>query len=225
MKYVCKQQGFTLIELMISMAIGSIVMASVMTSFISQHETYIAQDDVVEMQQNARVAMDRLTRDIRSIGYDPDNIGAALTTSGINAGTASTLRFTRDDGSGGLETVEYSLYDAYASANPAANDGKVDDLACETTDKNGNSSGRQPIAENVSRLEFRYLDKDDNPTSTVGKVRSIQISLMMESANQTGTSLSSTRTYTTPSGANWTSNSGYRSMFLTSTILCRNLGL
>lgn len=225
MKYVCKQQGFSLIELMISLAIGSIVMASVMTSFISQHETYIAQDDVVEMQQNARVAMDRLAQDIRSIGYDPDNIGVALTTSGINAGTASTLSFTRDDGSGGLETVEYSLFDAYAFATPAANDGKVDDLACKITDKNGNSSGRQPIAENVSRLEFRYLDKDDNPTSTVGQVRSIQIALMMESAHQTGISLSATRTYTTPSGTIWTSNSGYRSMFLTSTILCRNLGL
>jgi len=221
-----QQKGFTLIELMIAMTVGGIVMAAVMTSFFSQHETYLAQDEVVEMQQNARIAMDMLARDIRTIGYDPDSLGAALTTSGIDAnGTASTLTFTRDDETGGLETIEYSLYDAFVSATPPKNDGKVDDLALQVTDKFGNSGGRQPIAENISQLEFRYLDENGNPTSTLAKVQSIQVSLLVQSSNGATNSPPPSRSYTTPAGVTWSSDDGYRSLFLTSTIYCRNLGL
>ncbi len=59
-------------------------MAAVMTSFLSQHRSYLAQDDMVEMQQNFRVAMDMLTRDIRTAGYDPNDLGDAITTAGAN---------------------------------------------------------------------------------------------------------------------------------------------
>lgn len=226
MNILKQQKGFTLIELMISMAVGGIVMAAVMTSFFSQHETYLAQDEVVEMQQNARIAMDMLAHDIRTIGYDPDNRGAALTTSGIDAnGTASTLTFTRDDETGGLETIEYSLYDAFASTTPPKNDGNVDDLALKITDKSGVSGGRQPIAENINQLEFRYLDEDGNPTSTLTKVRSIQISMLVQSSHWATKSPPPSRNYTTPAGVTWSSDNGYRSLFLTSTIYCRNLGL
>lgn len=224
MNILKQQKGFTLIELMISMAVGGIVMAAVMTSFFSQHETYLAQDEVVEMQQNARIAMDMLAHDIRTIGYDPDNRGAALTTSGIDAnGTASTLTFTRDDETGGLETIEYSLYDAFSTVSK--NDGKIDDLALEITDKSGASGGRQPLAENISQLEFRYLDDDGNTTSTLTKVRSIQISMLVQSSHSATKSPPPSRSYTTPAGVTWSSDNGYRSLFLTSTIYCRNLGL
>jgi len=235
-----EQKGFTLVELMIAMLVGGVVMAAVMTSFLSQHETYLAQDEVVEMQQNARVAMDMLSRDIRTIGYNPEGkTSAELTTSGIQAdGTASILTFTRDDGTGTgtPETIEYSLYDAYG----ADGDGKVDDLGRKV----GNAT-IQPVAENISRLEFRYLDEDGNPTNTLSSVRAIQVSMMVQAANPATKSPPLQRTYTLlpvpgarpieplPTESNvpringdeWTSDSGYRSIFLTSTVHCRNLGL
>ncbi|WP_169737351.1 PilW family protein [Desulfobulbus elongatus] len=215
-----QQKGFTLVELMIAMLVGGVVMAAVMTSFLSQHETYLAQDEVVEMQQNARVAMDMLTRDIRTIGYDPGgDLGAELTTLGIQGdGTASILTFTRDDGTGVLETIEYSLFDAYVTTG--RNDGKVDDLAREE-----DGGGRQVVAENISQLEFRYLDEDGDPTNTLSGVRAIQVSMMVQATNPATKSPPPPRTYTTPSGATWTSDNGYRSLFLTSTVHCRNLGL
>ncbi len=221
-----KQGGFTLVELLIAMAVGGVVMAAVMTSFMSQHETYLAQDEVVEMQQNTRVALDMLSRDIRSIGYDPVRLGAGLTTTGIHDdnGTAATLAFTRDDGTGKLETIEYSLIDAFASASPPRNDGRVDDLAREETKAGKPSSGRQPVAENVSLLEFRYLDASGYPTSKTNNVHAIQVSMMVQAANPATKSPPAQQTYTTPSGAVWTSDNSYRSMFLTTTIHCRNLG-
>lgn len=215
-------RGFTLVELMIAMAIGALVMASVMTSFLSQHRSYLAQDDVVEMQQNARVAMDMLTRDIRSAGYDPNNIGAGITTAGAN-----NLVFTREDdlATNGLQTIFYSLYDAFATATPPANDGLVDDLAVKMTNALGGSAGRQAVAENISKLEFHYLDKDELVTADLGKIRSIQISLLATAGNP-DQNFTNTMTYTTASGATWGPfNDKLRRRLFITTINCRNIGL
>jgi type IV pilus assembly protein PilW len=62
-------RGFTLIELLISMALSGIVMSAIYTLFISQNRSYSIQEQVSEMQQNARVAMDRIVRDVRMAGY------------------------------------------------------------------------------------------------------------------------------------------------------------
>jgi type IV pilus assembly protein PilW len=64
-----KTRGFTLIELLISMALSGIVISAIYTLFISQNRSYSIQEQVSEMQQNARVAMDRIVRDVRMAGY------------------------------------------------------------------------------------------------------------------------------------------------------------
>jgi type IV pilus assembly protein PilW len=217
-----KNRGFTLVELLIAMLVGGIVMAAVMTSFQSQHNTYLAQDQVVEMQQNARVAMDLLVRDIRSAGFDPNNLGAGITVAG-----AQTLSFTREDDlpAAGLETISYSLYDAFAAAVPPSNDGLVDDLARQVTTAAGTSAGRQVAAENISRLEFRYLDAASAPTAVLADIRSIQVSIMVQAAQPDTKSPPASRPYTTPSGVVWNSTAGFRSVYLTTTVQCRNLGL
>lgn len=214
-----KEKGFTLVELMIAMAVGGIVMAAVMTSFIAQHRSYVAQDDVIEMQQNARVAMEMLTRDIRSAGYDTNELGAGVTTAG-----PSNLVFTRDDGTGVLERISYSLFDAFIP--DADNDGLVDDLS-RTVDTGFPLVPGLPqvVAENVSQLEFVYLDKDGVVTANLGDIRSIQVSIMMQSAQIDTKSNPPSMTYTTPSGAVWNSTPGYRSRYLSTTVNSRNLGL
>jgi type IV pilus assembly protein PilW len=71
-----KTRGFTLIELLISMALSGIVISAIYTLFISQNRSYSIQEQVSEMQQNARVAMDRIVRDVRMAGYGVVNDGA-----------------------------------------------------------------------------------------------------------------------------------------------------
>ena len=63
------QRGLTLIELMVGLAISFIVIAAVYRTFISQQKTYAVQDQVAEAQQNARVGMNILMRDLRMAGY------------------------------------------------------------------------------------------------------------------------------------------------------------
>jgi type IV pilus assembly protein PilW len=65
-------KGFTLVEIMIALALSGIVMAAIYTAFLSQQRSYLAQEQVSEMQQNIRAGVDILTREIRMAGCDPD---------------------------------------------------------------------------------------------------------------------------------------------------------
>jgi type IV pilus assembly protein PilW len=62
-------KGFTLIELMIAMAITLVVMGAIFMTFKSQQDSYVVQDQVTRMQQNLRGAMYVMTRDIQMAGY------------------------------------------------------------------------------------------------------------------------------------------------------------
>jgi type IV pilus assembly protein PilW len=65
------KKGFTLIELMVAIAIGSIIMAAIYSVFISQQRTQINEQMTVAMQQTLRAAVYLIQRDIRMAGYDP----------------------------------------------------------------------------------------------------------------------------------------------------------
>ncbi len=62
-------QGFTLVELMVAMAISLVVMGAIFLTFKSQQDSYIIQDQITATQQNLRAAMYMLTRDIQMAGY------------------------------------------------------------------------------------------------------------------------------------------------------------
>ena len=64
-----KNQGLTLIELLVAMAISAILIAAIYRTFIGQHKTYTVQEQVVDMQQNVRVAINRMMREIRMAGF------------------------------------------------------------------------------------------------------------------------------------------------------------
>src|SRR5215510_2168440 len=63
--------GFTLTELMVAMAIGMVVLSAVTTTFMAQARFYNAQEQINEMQQNARGALDVITRELKMAGYKP----------------------------------------------------------------------------------------------------------------------------------------------------------
>ena len=65
------QKGFSLLELMVAMAIASVLMAGIYTFYHNQLKTHITQQEMVDMQQDARAAMYMMTREIRMAGYDP----------------------------------------------------------------------------------------------------------------------------------------------------------
>jgi len=157
------KQGFTLVELLVAMAISGVVMAGIYTAYSSQQKSYVTQEQIAAMQQNLRAAMYVMQREIRMAGYDPTGSGNFGITDirlkdiddNLDVNGNSSLEFTidqNDDGNlgGGDETVYYCIYD-YPTAAP---DGRTD-LAQRHGPKVG-GGGRQLLAENIEALGFAY---------------------------------------------------------------------
>lgn len=64
-----KKNGVTLIELLIALVVSTILTAVLYRIFISHQKIYTVQDQVADMQQNVRIAMGQMTREIRMAGY------------------------------------------------------------------------------------------------------------------------------------------------------------
>lgn len=64
-----RQSGFTLVEIMIAMVLGLIIVAGVIQIFISNNQAYRVTDSHSKLQDNARFALEVLSRDIRSAGF------------------------------------------------------------------------------------------------------------------------------------------------------------
>ncbi|MBS3919037.1 MAG: prepilin-type N-terminal cleavage/methylation domain-containing protein [Deltaproteobacteria bacterium] len=65
--------GVTLIELLIALVVSAILVAGIYRVFIHQQRTYRTQEDVADMQQNVRVAINRMIREIRMAGFGGKN--------------------------------------------------------------------------------------------------------------------------------------------------------
>jgi type IV pilus assembly protein PilW len=70
-----RAQGFSLIELMLALALGVVVTAGIVTLFVGNNQTYTLLNGQSRMQENARFAVDFITRSARAAGYfgcDPE---------------------------------------------------------------------------------------------------------------------------------------------------------
>ncbi|MCG6918841.1 MAG: prepilin-type N-terminal cleavage/methylation domain-containing protein, partial [Deltaproteobacteria bacterium] len=89
-RYQCR--GYSLVELLVAMAITLVVMAGTYKVYVTQQDSYLLQEQVAEMQQNARTAKYIMTREIRMAGYDPLRTGKFGFVSAYN----DSIRFTMD---------------------------------------------------------------------------------------------------------------------------------
>ena len=89
-----EERGFTLTELLTVLAVLALVLAAVVTIQQGALQAYVTGSNKTEVQQNARVAMERMARDIRE------------TQSGLTTATATSLTFV--DPNTGLAVI-YAL--------------------------------------------------------------------------------------------------------------------
>ncbi|MCI0427857.1 MAG: prepilin-type N-terminal cleavage/methylation domain-containing protein, partial [Nitrospiraceae bacterium] len=64
-----EQAGFTLIELMVGMVVAVIVVAAAFTILTTTSKSLRANEQIVDTQQNARMAMEWLARDLKLAGF------------------------------------------------------------------------------------------------------------------------------------------------------------
>lgn len=63
------RRGMSLLEMLIATIISAIVIAAALDFYVTQHKTWLTQNDVAEVQQNARVCLEEIAREMRMAGY------------------------------------------------------------------------------------------------------------------------------------------------------------
>src|SRR5207344_1818898 len=63
------EQGFTLVELMVALVIAAILVVGINQMYQSSQNAYLAQDQMAELQQNARIGIEEMIREMRLAGY------------------------------------------------------------------------------------------------------------------------------------------------------------
>jgi len=90
-KLALNKKGVTLIELLVGLVISAIIVTGIYRVFIAQTRAYTVQDQVVDVQQNIRSAMELMLRDIRMAGYK-SNINPVTLVTAIFPGDNAIVR-------------------------------------------------------------------------------------------------------------------------------------
>ncbi len=159
-----KEKGLTLIELLIAFVISGLLIAGLYRTFIGQQKTYTVQEEVVDMQQNVRAAVNRMMSEIRMAGFGNVSMVLPVTyTTGtfnnvlnLNTPTAGSLTIVSADGGTSTLTTEGSI-------------GQNQVLVSTLTDGQGNAlfdtGNRKYIS--IGGVESHRITSIDSGTKTI----------------------------------------------------------
>ena len=180
-----RSAGFTLVEVLMCIAILSILFGTIYRTFDTFNRSYAKENVKAGVQQKSRIGINLMARDIRLAGLDP--LGSA--GAGFNPANTSTtsVQFTAD------LNYDGDLDDPFEDMIYALNG----NLLQQTTDL-GSGPVTATLLDNVTALTFSYLDQAENflpEPVAADQIRTVLVSLTMQRpAGRDGTV---SRTYTT----------------------------
>jgi Tfp pilus assembly protein PilW len=153
----CLETGFSLIELMIYIALSLVVMTGLYQMLSSNQATYVSGESKIDVQQNVRLVMDEITRQLRMAGYYPENFDDDATnnlsdTNPIHIATNSVLALSGDVDGDGTSTIVYFCLDGTTVRRRKDSSGAMSSYTCSQGDI---------LGENISNLSFAYFDEDN----------------------------------------------------------------
>ena len=144
------ERGYTLAELLTAMAVVGLLMAGLFLTLQQGQAAYLFGAGRTEVQQNARFALDLLTRELRT--------GAQVSTA-----NATSIGFRFLDETNTLVTVQYALNGVTLERNQTVPAPAM--------------AQPQVIIGGVSNLTFTYYDVNNGVTTTAANVRTVDITL------------------------------------------------
>lgn len=110
-----RPNGFTLVELMIALVLGLLVLGAALAVFQSNQRTFSANEGQNRVQENARIAYEMMSKDIRSVG------SSACSKESMVMGTdTNSTTFRAPLGYSGAGMVTVSADDLSYRVDPAA---------------------------------------------------------------------------------------------------------
>jgi type IV pilus assembly protein PilW len=209
--------GFTIVEVMVALAISAILILGVINIFMASRTSYTMQSGVSRLQENARFALDVMSRSIGMAGLDTDgngvpvrgfNLAATLDNNDENA----DFRFTQANGKAS-DSISVT-YDSATDCLGQNSGGTATDtfyisgtsLMCL-----GNGSGTpQPIADGIENMQILYGEDTDADGianryvsaanvsdwgSNNGGIASIRIALLADTVDEVDKDISKDATY------------------------------
>ena len=64
-----RTRGLSTIEVIVAMALAVGLLAMILQIFVTSKQSSVVQDSAARMQENARIALDKLTDDVRQAGF------------------------------------------------------------------------------------------------------------------------------------------------------------
>jgi type IV pilus assembly protein PilW len=197
-----RASGFTLMELLVSMSIGMVVLAALAKTFTVQSRQNTAEEQVAQMQGNARAALDLMVREIHMAKYNP--AGTAFSSAYGVTYSASQLEVKADmDGNGTISTSSGSVEDIIYARDAANN---------YITRKLGSGTA-EIVADNITAFTFAYYDANGSAVTSSGNsgnIRKVTINITARTAKP---------------DPSYTSNSGYRTYQISADITPPNMAL
>jgi type IV pilus assembly protein PilW len=199
-----RERGFTLVELLIAMALAGIVLGALGSTFLSLQKAYDVQEQISEMVQTTRAAMDMMTREVKMAGYDPNPASAGVVGITYDTGQLQILADLNGDG----ETDGTSTDDDDNEEIIYSYDDANDQIDRDT------GGGDQPFAENIQTFDFKYLKADGvtqvTSSANQDEIRQVKITITAR---------------TSKSDPNYGLNFGYRRYTLITLVTPPNLNL
>ena len=151
-------RGFTLVEMVLALAISTIVLAAVYSVFTIANKNFTTQNAAANAQQNLRSAIRLMSRDIRHAGLDPsgsDNFG-------ITYASLSKIRFTtdRDAFNGNVDEANWEeiTYDFQGN--------QIMQTLYETVTTS--TADTAALISNITNLNFAYYDAENTDLIDAG---------------------------------------------------------
>lgn len=154
--------GFTVLELLVGVTLGTLVAGFALTYLRSQRASLRYQEEVVDLQERARVALEVITRDLRQARYPSATASRRLLTA-LPAEVA---------------------FEVGTNANPADLDTltfKLDGSVLRRKVQNDGTGGFQQLVTNVKGLTLTYYDSAGVVTTEGTAVRRVAIEVTIES--------------------------------------------
>lgn len=93
-----KQSGFSLVEVIISMAVGSFLVAGVTSVYVDTIKNSADNVVSIRLEQDLQSIVSLVSQEMRRVGYDGDSVAGGDTDFGVKEITQSCIRYNYDMG-------------------------------------------------------------------------------------------------------------------------------